>query len=439
MEPRASIRYGYAERVITPREKISLAGYFRNRFWDSVKDDLFVKALYLESGDQRALLVSFDLCFLSSHVDEAVAKAAGEAGIPAAHIIACATHTHTGPALESRWVESNPAYTERLCELSREAVAEAVHHPREGAFFSGRFDESRYVFNRRYWMKDGRVQTNPGKRNPDVDKAEGGIDPEVHLAVFGETKGKYEVLLVNLANHVDTIGGTAVSSDWPGVMRRRLVKEGVAKHVLFLLAPSGNLNHFDIKSDDPQTSYAEAERLGGAYAESILKHLGCLKEHPNPSLKVNAEALSIQPRVLLPAEMEAARRSIDRGGAERAFTSEDFARDPDLIKTVFAKEIFEHDRTRPVHRLTMTHLDLGACHLLSLPGEPFFEIGTAIRAGSDRPVMLASLTGGSYRSYIPMAPCLGRGGYETESMSSPCAPDTAQRLVEAASRLIEHG
>lgn len=437
MPPNSHLRYGYAERVITPREKVSLAGYFGNRFWDSVKDDLFVKAFYLEFGTQRGLIISFDLCFLSSFIDEVVAKAAEEVGIPAANVIACATHTHTGPALETRWVESNTAYNERLFALCREAILEAVNHPREGGFFSSQFDESRYVFNRRYWMKDGQIKTNPGKRNPEIDKAEGGIDPEVHLAAFGGKKGKYEVLLVNLANHVDTIGGTAVSADWPGIMRRRLVNEGVAKHVLFLLAPSGNLNHFDIKNEDPQTSYTEAERLGGAYAESILKYLSNLKENPNPSLQVNSREIVIHPRVLLPSELEAARRFIDRGGVGQAFTSEDFARDPGLIKAVFAKEIFEHDRTRPVHRATLTHFDMGSCHLLSLPGEPFFEIGASIRAEADRPVMIASLSGGGYHSYIPMAACFRRGGYETESMSSPCRPGTAGELIEMGSELVK--
>jgi len=39
--------------------------------------------------------------------------------------------------------------------------------------------EDRLTFNRRYWMKDGTVRTNPGYKNPDIVRPAAPIDPDV--------------------------------------------------------------------------------------------------------------------------------------------------------------------------------------------------------------------------------------------------------------------
>ena len=68
----------------------------------------------------------------------------------------------------------------------------------------------------------------------------------------------------------------------------------------------------------------------------------------------------------------------------------------------------------------------------SLPGEPFTEIGLAIKRDSPFkttwPVALAMGACG----YVPLASCFARGGYETLPVEGG-APreDTAERLIEA--------
>jgi hypothetical protein len=44
--------------------------------------------------------------------------------------------------------------------------------------------ESSIAFNRRYHMKDGTVGWNPGKRNPNILKAAGVIDPALTIVFF---------------------------------------------------------------------------------------------------------------------------------------------------------------------------------------------------------------------------------------------------------------
>ena len=61
-------------------------------------------------------------------------------------------------------------------------------------------------------MKDGTVLTNPGKLNPDIVRPEGVIDPEIPLMAVKQD-GMMRLIVANISNHTDTIGGDLVSAD----------------------------------------------------------------------------------------------------------------------------------------------------------------------------------------------------------------------------------
>jgi len=123
-----TLRAGFARASISPRQSllergVSLQGYaVRPGLAHSVHDELFVSSLLLVQGGQRALLVSLDTCELTSSqarmLEEALAKVAG---VPAAHVVLNASHTHSGP---------DPAYlpywhevVSRATEAAEQAVA----------------------------------------------------------------------------------------------------------------------------------------------------------------------------------------------------------------------------------------------------------------------------------------------------------------------------
>ena len=74
----------------------------------------------------------------------------------------------------------------------------------------------------------------------------------------------------------------------------------------------------------------------------------------------------------------------------------------------------------------------------TLPGEPFTEIGMAIKKASRFPMtMIASLAMGEC-GYIPMPECFECGGYEILPVDGGApAHDTAIRLIEEASALVK--
>ena len=112
-----------AEQPAEKEEKLIAA---KRTYAQSVKvakdvlDDLFSKALVLEQDGTRVALVVCDLVSLPRHtVLQARRLIERQTGIPAAHVMISATHTHTGPAILRQSVVGQP---QRLESLHQEAA-----------------------------------------------------------------------------------------------------------------------------------------------------------------------------------------------------------------------------------------------------------------------------------------------------------------------------
>ncbi|NTV81472.1 MAG: hypothetical protein HGA24_08630, partial [Candidatus Aminicenantes bacterium] len=130
----SELRVGYGERTITPPLGVELCGYgfYLGRRADSVLDDLKARAVYLESGGQRLVLVACDVIgFPVDEADSLRARIAASLGLPRPHVLLAATHTHCGPATQPLpgLGDMDAAYTERLRTLIIEAADEAAAAP----------------------------------------------------------------------------------------------------------------------------------------------------------------------------------------------------------------------------------------------------------------------------------------------------------------------
>src|SRR5579872_3115787 len=96
----ADLRAGAAAVKITPPKGAPMAGYYYNRAADGVHDDLFAKAVVLESERIRAAMVACDVESLPRDiVEKARKKIAADTGIAGAAVMISATHSHTGPVI----------------------------------------------------------------------------------------------------------------------------------------------------------------------------------------------------------------------------------------------------------------------------------------------------------------------------------------------------
>ena len=130
-----------------------------------------MRAVVFKQGSTYAAILHFDLVTIPLYLCDMILDGISRAGITEItreNLTICAIHTHTGPEVRNTLNGFNPEYPPFAAELAVEALHEALGDLREGEVVHGETADSRFLFNRRYWMKNGRVMTNPGKLNPEI-------------------------------------------------------------------------------------------------------------------------------------------------------------------------------------------------------------------------------------------------------------------------------
>lgn len=447
------IQFGKARKCINPVEPISLAGYFNRRVWTEVLDDLEVRVLALKDKEELAVIIHLDVLsvpyLLYCDIWEALENA-GIAGITRENVIIAATHTHTAPNTVAE--PNSPEYRKLVAEKAAEALKEALNGFKEGEVLSGMASDIRFLFNRRYWMKDGRVVTNPGKLNKDILRPEGEVDPEIPMIALRTAQG-LEVLITSIVNHTDTIGGCGVSADWPGFLRRALEPSLAPGAMLVpMIGASGNINHFDTSTDMDQTCYAEPERIGKGYAESIAKALPSLKPVTGEGMKILTEKVISGPRELDGEEVAQAQAVMDKypdvdleAASAKDLTSEDLAKGTPFALKYFANALLKIANNTRKPEFLLSCIKFGDSTILAtLPSEPFVELGLTVRKEIFRNTLVLLSSHGNYNGgegffggYIPNAWNYKRGGYEDTPRSSTYSIHTGALLMEGWRRLAE--
>lgn len=434
------VRTGFASQIITPEREFPLAGYFNKRPNRGFLDDLFVKVLLVEKEGVMGGFVVYDLCGSSPEFFDALRGAAKAAGITFAdNLMVSCTHTHTGPEIRRNIDEQKQEYIDRVILKTVAALKEAAANLRESSFEVASVNSNPYAYVRRFWMKNGKVVTNPGKCNPDIVEPDGDYDRTI-TAVAVKQEGRIAAILVNLANHGDTIGGDLVSADWFGRMEREIQYQlGEDVPVMTLTDCSGDINHFDVSTMRNQTNYAEALRIGRGYGQIVCELLKNLEKVEDSEVSYKKTVFKMAYRTVTAQQLADARKVLetipagsldDRGD----MTSEDLAKGDGIVLRMFAERLLgcegNEGKFQECELLALCFSkDLA---FITLPGEPFNGVAQGIRKDSPfKRTLIATLAQGKC-GYIPMPESFERGGYETEPFATSPEVDTAPKLIAAA-------
>src|SRR5690625_4859928 len=91
---------GMYEVVITPPLGSPVPGQLHERTATGIKDDLYAKALVIESDENFVVFIGVDALFVSGSVVEDVRKRLEQKlGLAPENVMISATHTHTGPPI----------------------------------------------------------------------------------------------------------------------------------------------------------------------------------------------------------------------------------------------------------------------------------------------------------------------------------------------------
>ena len=437
-------KVGYAQEIITPPTGVGLAGYFNARPNEGMYDDLMVKVVMLESQGTQFGFMTFDLCSISELLFKPLnARIEAEFGKTVLdNLIVSATHTHTGPEyrlkngateLEPRVKFALDATVDAACRALRRAIMNLLPAELE----VGSVYNNPYGFVRRYWMKNGTIVTNPGWGNPNIDKPESDFDRTINILKVVQG-GRPSVIIANIGNHGDTIGGSIVSADWYGRFAQEIQHELKSSlPVLVVDDASGDINHFDFHQKINQSNYAEAVRIGRGYARIVLDALDKLEPVEETAVEIKNSTVTIPHRKLTEAELAEAKHILDTVPdikKEGDFESQDLANKVPAALRYFAKRAIDcYEKSTPSHDGRITSIKLGKqIAFVTLPGEPFNGISRAIRAASPCKYTFVIELSQSVSGYVPMPECFERGGYEVQPGVNTPGQNAATEIIKAS-------
>lgn len=437
-----SVEIGLASVDVTPPIGYRLSGYFYERFSTAVHDPLQAKAIVFRQGEQRFAWVFCDLVGVPSTLSSAVRDAAAaKTGISRQHIFVAATHCHTGPlyfgplrdyfhaqAIQRTGSDEHEAIdyageiTAKLTELIVAAAAEAK--PTELSIAV--VPQPGLSFNRRYFLQDGSVATNPGKLNPNIDRPAGPVDVELGLLQFRRDSKPIAGLSL-FALHLDTTGGTELAADFPFYIERDLRAAFNPEYQsIFGIGACGDVNHLDVAHDRPQKGYEEAERIGATIAAAAVEALESATPIADPDFAVAAITTNVPLQEYTDAEAATARADLAKVGA----------REMPILDQVAAVRIVGIDdygvQALPMEVQAFRLSDSVAA--VALPGELFAELGLAIKQRSPFDTTLVFELSNDYPGYIPTRRAFAEGGYEPAN--AKIAPGGGEQLVEVAVGLL---
>ncbi|MDO8992472.1 MAG: neutral/alkaline non-lysosomal ceramidase N-terminal domain-containing protein, partial [Daejeonella sp.] len=220
-------KLGATKTRMTPPVGSIIGDSYGIRVAEGVHDELYIKTLVFEQGDEKVAFITLDVVSLPhSLVMNSRQLIHRQTGIALSNIILNATHAHAGPQMNPLFWDvvggsaklKSQEFTRSLPELILVSVKSAVSKIQPVRVSVGSVQETTISFNRRYLMNDGSFKTNPGKLNPNIVRPAGPIDPALSIVYFESLDKKPVAILVNFALHVAIVGGNRFSSDFPGVM-----------------------------------------------------------------------------------------------------------------------------------------------------------------------------------------------------------------------------
>ncbi len=434
----AEVRIGVGSVEISPPLGAPMAGYYSARGCTGHHDPLHATAMVIEKDGQRAALVALDLITTTKELVAAVRESVGtNTGIPADAVMISASHTHTGPSIRTTGRDAEDlasasaevrTYLQELPDRIASAVELAANDLTVARLEASVGTAPGVAFCRRFHMTDDTIGWNPSKLSDRIVRPAGPTDDDVPVVIVRSTKNDPIAVYLNFAMHLDTVGGTEVSADYPGptaeLLRRAL---GSELTTLFTIGCAGDINHRDVHWSDRQKGINEATRIGTHLCSATLHAIRNAKPVREGPLKHARQMVELRPSPYTSDDatwaQETGRRK--REGENVAFLDQVRAGRISDVQALDGQPMYGE-----VQVITLGE-DLA---WVGLPGEIFVELGMAIKQASPfKQTMIAELSGGSV-GYVPTRAAYAQGNYEV--VSARVGEGSGERLVEVALKML---
>jgi neutral ceramidase len=406
---------GAAAVEITPSTPVFLFGYPHvARTSTGVHDPLLCSALVLDNGRVTLGIVSCDLLYIPGTVAVAArARIAAATGIPPAHVMVTATHTHSGPVTISTVPSSadpvvppvDQAYLARVADGIVAAVVSAYETRRPAALGFAVADGTGIGTNRH-------LPTGP-------------CDLRVPVLLARDVSTRRAIALLELCAMHPTVlheDSTLISGDFPGLARQALQQRVLHAPcpVLHLTGAAGNQSPRHVTRAN---TFAEAARIGALLADAIGRAVAEVAFDDAPHLAAKRTFVDLPlrsfPDVPQAAEaLAAAATRVQRLRSSGAPHSETRTAECDWFgaeKTLVLARAAADGRVATAAQACLPAevqvLTVGPWSLVGWPGEAFVEY--ALRLASAQPdAFLVTLANGELQGYLVTPEAAGSGAYE---------------------------
>ncbi|MEZ0346188.1 MAG: neutral/alkaline non-lysosomal ceramidase N-terminal domain-containing protein [Infirmifilum sp.] len=385
------LRAGCGKAIITPEDPKGhiLAGYIRRKGVSlGVHDDIYVKTLILETGEEKVVIASFDLLGIDEHLYEYSHHVAREIMGDETVLLVAGTHTHSAPAtpfqsplLTFGYRAFSKDYFDYILESFEDAVVQA-----EKSLSPVRLQMTR--------SKILGVATD--REDPSRE-----IDDIASLIVMSSTHGE-RCGFLHYAVHPTVLGpdNLYISRDLVGYAADYLEKHLGLKTCLFLNGAAGNVSTRFVRR---QQSFGEAERLGTLLAEQVAENIPVNSRDWTEAVSLQIQQLPVEIRLKAPLRKleEASQLHIEQR-PEEGRKAEAVAEGVELIQRLAELEDF------PTHaRTVISFLRISDIfQSVWLPFETPSTLSLELREAQAIPTLVVSYANG-YFAYI--APSHSKG------------------------------
>jgi neutral ceramidase len=236
---------------------------------------------------------------------------------------------------------------------------------------------------------------------------------------FEALDGDVIAVLFHYACHPTVLGPNTLeySADWPGAARRRIQAHYPDATVAFLNGAIGNISTRYFRHE---STFAEAERLGGLVGERVIELLVRADENP-PQLDAASHD------VKLPVREFPIDRELDSTGDARRDTTQGEG-------AVLERELAAAFKGRDSISAQVYALKLGKWTLFGIPGEAFSELALVVREREPNALIVGLVN--DYVGYFPTQAAIDAATYE--ALSSLYDARAHETIFQTLMALIGH-
>lgn len=439
-------RAAAATSNITPPLGESIVGNWEPIPATNIHDELHARCLLLDDGTTKLAIVLCDNVGIPVEVFDLAKRQVHEAtGIPPSHLLMAATHTHSATTARG---DSKTVYESELTDYQKfvahrvsDAVRRALMQLEPARIGWGKIDEPSEVFNRRWFVTDSnlltnpfggldRVRMNPPAGSPKLDRPAGPTDPQVSFVSVQSLDERPIAVLANYSLHY--VGGVRsgdVSADYFGYfaegIKQKLGATDQSPPFVGILSngTSGDVNNINFKNPGTRKykRYEKMQEVADKIASRVFEAHQQLTFHdwvPLAAKQVNLKLVTRQPTAEMVDYLE---RAIKPTGDE--------SRRSHRREQIYADRIATILKSPKEIEVVLQAICIGDLGIAAIPFETFAETGLELKQRSTMDqTFTIELANGSF-GYLPTPEQHRLGGYETWLGTNFVQKDASTKIV----------